>query len=141
MSDAGATGQADLELPRPAVVVTAAVIERDGRYLVTRRLRGTHLEGLWEFPGGKCEAGETHAQCLRREIREELGCEAAIGEELLGVTHDYPERSVELHFFRCELRGDPAPLLGQEIRWVPGTALPALDFPPADAALIRLLAR
>ena len=122
------------------VVVTAAVVQRADRYLVTRRLRGTHLEGLWEFPGGKCEAGETHVACLEREIREELGCAAQVGEELLTVAHAYSERSVELHFFRCEMAGEPAPLLGQEIRWVSREELRGLDFPPADADLIRLLA-
>jgi 8-oxo-dGTP diphosphatase len=122
------------------IVVTAAVVERGGRYLVTRRLRGTHLEGMWEFPGGKCEAGETQVACLEREILEELGCVAQVGEELLAVAHDYDDRSVELHFFRCEMTGEPAPLLGQEIRWVSRAELRELDFPPADADLIRLLA-
>lgn len=122
------------------VIVAAAVVERHGAYLTTRRLRGTHLEGLWEFPGGKCEAGESHAACLRREILEELGCPAVVGEKLLSVAHDYGERTVELHFFKCDLTGEPRPLLGQEIRWVPSTELHAPDFPPADAALIRLLA-
>ena len=61
------------------IVVAAAVIERDDRFLLTRRQRGVHLEGYWEFPGGKCEPGETHAACLVREIREELGVEAAVG--------------------------------------------------------------
>ena len=73
---------------------------------------------MWEFPGGKCEAGETHAACLRREILEELGCDAEVGEKLLTVAHDYADRPVELHFFRCEMTGEPAPLLGQDIRWV-----------------------
>ena len=100
------------------IVVAAAVVERDSRYLVTRRLRGTHLEGFWEFPGGKCETGETHVECLVREIREELGCAVRVGEKLLSVAHDYPERTVELHFFRCDLGADPRPLLGQEIRWI-----------------------
>jgi 8-oxo-dGTP diphosphatase len=122
------------------IVVTAAVVERDGAYLVTRRLRGTHLEGLWEFPGGKCEDGETHEGCLLRELREELGCEAVVGAKLLVVAHEYPERTVELHFFRCDLKGQPQSLLGQEIRWVDRTDLRALDFPPADEDLIRLLA-
>jgi 8-oxo-dGTP diphosphatase len=122
------------------IVVTAAVVERSGAYLVTRRLRGTHLEGMWEFPGGKCEDGETHRACLLREVREELGCDAVVGAELLTVAHDYSERTVELHFFRCELTGEPQPLLGQEIRWVDRIALRALDFPPADEELIRLLA-
>jgi len=122
------------------IVVTAAVVERGGQFLVTRRLRGTHLEGMWEFPGGKCEPGETHAACLEREILEELGCAAQVGEKLLTVSHAYHDRSVELHFFRCEMTGDPAPLLGQDIRWVSRAELRGLDLPPADADLIRLLA-
>ena len=122
-------------------MVTAAVVERAGAYLVTRRLRGTHLEGLWEFPGGKCEAGETHEGCLVRELREELGCDAIVGAKLLEVAHEYPERTVELHFFRCDLNGLPQPLLGQEIRWVARTELRTLDFPPADEELIQMLAR
>ena len=125
----------------PLIVVTAAVVERDGRYLVTRRLRGTHLEGYWEFPGGKCEPGETHAACLVREIREELGCDVQVGEELLSVAHEYPERTVELHFFRCTADGEPRPLLGQELRWIARQKLRTLDFPPADDELIRLLAQ
>jgi 8-oxo-dGTP diphosphatase len=123
------------------IVVTAAVVERDGAYLVTRRLRGTHLEGLWEFPGGKCEDGETHEGCLVRELREELGCDAVVGAKLLEVAHEYPERTVELHFFRCDLNGQPQPLLGQEIRWIARTELRTLDFPPADDELIQMLAR
>jgi 8-oxo-dGTP diphosphatase len=122
------------------IVVTAAVVERTGAYLVTRRLRGTHLEGLWEFPGGKCEEGETHEGCLVRELREELGCEAVVGAKLLEVAHEYPERTVELHFFRCDLKGQPQPLLGQEIRWVARKELRGLDFPPADDELIQMLA-
>ena len=66
----------------PRIVVTAAVIERDGRYLVTRRLRGTHLAGFWEFPGGKCDTGEPLAACLEREIAEELDTNVRIGTEI-----------------------------------------------------------
>jgi len=122
------------------VVVAAAVVQRGDSYLVTRRLRGTHLEGMWEFPGGKCEPGETHAACLQREIMEELGCVADVGEKLLTVAHEYADRSVELHFFRCDMTGEPAPLLGQEMRWVNRGELRSLAFPPADEDLIRLLA-
>ena len=119
--------------------MTAAVIERNGHYLVTRRLRGTHLEGLWEFPGGKCETGESHEACLLRELREELGCEAMVGPKLLGVAHEYPDRTVELHFFSCELRGSPQALLGQEMQWVARADLHTLAFPPADDELIQML--
>jgi 8-oxo-dGTP diphosphatase len=123
------------------VTVAAAVIDQDGRVLLTRRLKGTHLAGLWEFPGGKCEAGESVADCLRRELREELGVEAVIGQEILVTRHDYPDRRVELHFLECTIDGAATPLLGQEMRWAPHTDLPSLEFPPADAELIQMLAR
>ena len=121
------------------IVVTAAVIEHDGRLLVTRRPKGVHLEGYWEFPGGKCDAGESLAACLARELREELGVEARVGEEVFTTAHAYADRRVELHFFRCELHGQPRPLLGQEMRWVRREELQALEFPPADEELIRRL--
>ena len=122
-----------------AVVVTAAVIERDGRFLITRRQTGVHLEGLWEFPGGKCDAGEPLAVCLARELLEELNVGARIGAEIFTATHMYPEQSIELHFFSCELLAAPVPQLGQEMRWVPRAELAALEFPPADAELIALI--
>jgi len=122
-----------------AIVVTAAVIDRDGRFLVTRRQQGVHLEGYWEFPGGKCETGEALDACLARELREELDVEAHVGEEVLVTTHPYADRSVELHFFRCELRGEPRPLLGQEMRWATREELATLEFPPADDELIQRL--
>ena len=122
-----------------AIVVTAALVERDGCFLVTRRQKGVHLEGYWEFPGGKCEPGETHAACLVREIREELGVDATVGGEVLATTHAYPDRRVELHFLRCEVGGAPAPQLGQEMRWVARGELATLAFPPADTELIQKL--
>jgi mutator protein MutT len=123
------------------MIVTAAVIERDGCFLVTRRQQGVHLEGYWEFPGGKCDEAETLTACLARELREELDVGARIGPEVYTVTHAYPERSVELHFFQCELAGDPRPQIGQEMRWVKREELPSLEFPPADAELIATLIR
>jgi 8-oxo-dGTP diphosphatase len=121
------------------VVVTAAVIERDGSFLVTRRQEGVHLEGCWEFPGGKCDPGEPLDVCLAREIREELAVDARVGGEVFTTTHEYEDRRVELHFLRCELVGTPAPQVGQDMRWVPRAALASLEFPPADAELIRIL--
>jgi 8-oxo-dGTP diphosphatase len=121
------------------IVVAAAVIERDDAFLLTRRLKGTHLEGTWEFPGGKCEPQETPTACLVREIREELAVEAVVGLQLLVTRHAYPERMVELHFFGAALVGEPVPQLGQQMRWVPRVELNTLEFPEADAELIRLL--
>ena len=117
----------------------AAVIEHDDRFLVTRRQAGVHLEGLWEFPGGKIDAHETHAEALRREIREELNADVTVGELALAVTHTYPEKTVTLYFYRCSLVGEPQPLLGQEMRWVTRDALATLGFPAADEELIRIL--
>jgi mutator protein MutT len=123
----------------PPVVVTAAVVRRDDTFLVTRRPRGVHLENLWEFPGGKCEPGETHEHCLRREIEEELGVDARVGRKILEVSHAYADRTVELHFFECDLAGEPTPRLGQDMRWVTRAQLDALEFPPADGELIGIL--
>ena len=121
------------------IVVLAAVIERDGRFLVTRRLKGTHLSGYWEFPGGKCEAGESHEACLARELVEELAVRADVGAELLVTEHAYPARTVRLHFRRCTISGEPQPLLGQEMRWVTREGMRSLEFPEADRDLIDLL--
>src|SRR5581483_10053682 len=83
------------------IVVAAAVMERDGRFLVTRRQPGVHLAGYWEFPGGKCEPDEAIGACLQRELREELAIEAEIAGEILATSHAYGDRIVELHFVRC----------------------------------------
>jgi mutator protein MutT len=129
------------------IVVAAAVIEREiekgdervAQFLVTRRQPGVHLAGQWEFPGGKCEPGETLHACLAREIREELAADVHIGPEILVTDHQYPDRRVELHFFLCELRSDVAPQQGQAMRWVTRHELGTLPVPPADEALRRLL--
>jgi 8-oxo-dGTP diphosphatase len=132
--------------------VVAAVIEDNHRaasggpgpmpaFLVTRRQPGVHLAGMWEFPGGKIDPGETHGAALQRELREELDVEVKVHECVYQTTHAYPERTVELYFYRCSLKGVPRPLLGQEMRWVPRAELRSLGFPPADTELIELLTR
>jgi 8-oxo-dGTP diphosphatase len=126
--------------PRPVVVV-AAVIERDGAFLVARRQAGTHLAGHWEFPGGKLNDGETLEQGLQREIKEELNSDISDVRKIFEVAHTYPERVVQLHFYRCALTGTPQPALGQELRWVRRSELASLEFPPADAELIAELTR
>jgi mutator protein MutT len=125
----------------PAIDVLAALIERDGRFLVTRRLNDTHLAGYWEFPGGKCEPGESHADCLARELMEELGVRATIGDEALTVEHAYPERTVRLYFRWCQTDDTPRPVLGPEMCWITRREMAALEFPEADRALIELLTK
>ena len=121
------------------VTVVAAIIERDERFLLTVRPPGTHLEGRWEFPGGKCDATETRVEALKRELLEELDIVAEVGELVQTITHDYPEKTVELYFYRCQYVGEPKPMLGQEMRWVSRNELATLDFPEGDAKLIELL--
>jgi len=121
------------------IVVVAAVIERDATYLLTLRPQGTHLAGHWEFPGGKVHISETHAEALRREIFEELDAVAEVGELVHTVTHAYPEKTVELFFYRCRLEGVPKPMMGQQMRWVPRVELASLPFPAADRDLISQL--
>lgn len=123
----------------PPVVVVAAVIERDDAFLLTLRPAGTHLADHWEFPGGKVHESETHAEALRRELFEELDIIAQVGELAHIVTHAYPEKSVELHFYRCAFEGEPKPMMGQGMRWVRRDELAGLPFPEADRALIALL--
>ena len=121
------------------MIVVAAVIEEDNRFLVTRRQPGVHLAGMWEFPGGKIDGDETHEAALAREMREELDAAVSVGALVFHTSHTYPERTVDLFFYQCTLGGTPRPRLGQEMRWVPRHELPSLGLPPADEALIRLL--
>ncbi len=125
----------------PSIVVIAAVIERDGQFLMTRRLEGTHLAGKWEFPGGKCEPDEAHDACLARELDEELGVGSEIGDEIFTVEHAYAERTVRLHFRRATLLGEPAPQQGQEMKWVLRGELRSLELPEADQELVDLLSK
>ena len=119
--------------------VVAAIVERNGTFLVTLRPEGTHLSGHWEFPGGKVHHSETHAEALRRELFEELDCVAHVGALVHQVTHAYPEKTVRLFFYRCTVAGEPKPMMGQEMRWVGRAELTRLPFPDADRDLIALL--
>ena len=122
---------------KKSIEVSAALIFRDGQLLITQRHAKSHLGGLWEFPGGKRESGETFEQCLVREIREELGVEISVGELFEEVRHDYPEKSVHLKFFICQLiSGEPQPLDCAAVKWIDKAQLDAHEFPAADAQLL-----
>jgi len=111
-----------------------------GRYLITRRRRGSHLEGLWEFPGGKREPGESLETALRRELAEELSAGFAVGDRVDTVRWEYPERTVVIHFYRCRLEsGTIEPRESQAMAWVAPERLVEFDFPPADRELITRL--
>jgi mutator protein MutT len=121
-------------------VAAALIQDAAGRYLVTRRRAGSHLEGLWEFPGGKCQAGETIEACLQRELREELAATFAVGERVDTITWSYDERTVVLHFHRCMLvSGEIVPRELQAMRWITPDQMVESEFPPADATLVRRL--
>ncbi len=123
-----------------AIEVSAALIFSEGKLLIAQRHAGSHLGGLWEFPGGKRETGETFEQCLVREIREELGVDISVGELFEEVAHTYPEKSVHLKFFLCELlSGEPQPLDCAAVKWVTKTELAEFEFPAADAHLLEKL--
>jgi 8-oxo-dGTP diphosphatase len=125
---------------KPHFHVTAALIRRQGRILITKRPQGSHLGGLWEFPGGKQEEGESLKECLEREIREELALEVSAAGPLCSVGHEYADKSITLHLFEClEISGSPLPREGQEARWVLPPELEDYTFPPPDRALIGCL--
>lgn len=123
------------------IVVVAAVIEQNGRFLISRRLKDTHLAGYWEFPGGKVHDGESHEEALQREIAEELRTGISGLRRIFHTSHAYPERTVELHFYRGVLTGLPDAALGQELRWISREDFGSLEFPAADAELIASLQR
>jgi 8-oxo-dGTP diphosphatase len=123
------------------IEVVAGVIQDDaGRYLITQRPRGSHLGGLWEFPGGKIEAGELPEAALRRELTEELGASFQVGEEVDTVTWEYPDRTVVLRFYRCvHESGTISPRESQIMRWVTPDRLDEFEFPPADRQILARL--
>ena len=122
------------------IEVAAGLVFREGKLLITQRPVGGHLAGLWEFPGGKREPGELFEDCLRRELMEELGIEVEVGELVESITHDYPEKTVHLRFFRCAWsRHEPQALGCSALAWVGKVELCGYEFPPADAQLLERL--
>lgn len=123
-----------------AVDVAAGIVLRGGRVLVTRRLAGAHLGGLWEFPGGKIEPGETPEEALRRELAEELAVRVRVGPRWGTLRHRYPERHVRLHvLFAWIARGTPRAAASEEMRWATPPELAGLPFPGADRPVVAAL--
>ena len=121
-------------------VTAAALIRDDGRVLVAQRNANDMLGGLWEFPGGKREGDETLAECLAREMREELGVEIEVGEPLTVVEHAYTHFRITLHAFRCRLvSGEPRCLDCAAFRWVTPAELDTLPMSVADRKIARVL--
>jgi 8-oxo-dGTP diphosphatase len=125
---------------RPLLQVAIAVIERNGRYLLGRRPAGSHLAGCWEFPGGKRRPGERWADCLARELREELGITARVGARLQSIHFDYPDCRVHLEAFRCTIEGTPKAASASALKWMTPAQLTRAECPPANHTLIELLA-
>jgi len=122
------------------IEVSAALIFRDGKILITQRHTSAHLGGLWEFPGGKCEPGETFEQCLVREIQEELCIEIEVGQLLEEISHAYAEKTVRLKFFICKfISGIPQPLDCAAFKWIEKAEMAEFEFPAADARLLEKL--
>jgi len=126
--------------PERIIEVAAGLVFRSGKLLITQRHADAHLGGLWEFPGGKREPGETFPQCLRRELIEELGCEVEVGGLFESVIHAYPEKKVRLEFFLCRwVAIEPQPLGCADLRWIARNELGLFRFPAADARLLERL--
>lgn len=120
--------------------IAVAVVQHEGRYLIGLRPPEVPLGGLWEFPGGKVQTGETAQQAAARECREETGLVVVIGEAFPDVLHTYDHGQLRLHFFLCRLldasKEDPTP---ERFRWVSGEKLVDYEFPAANAELIQYL--
>jgi A/G-specific adenine glycosylase len=126
--------------PIPHHTVTAAVIDWKGKYLIARRPASGLLGGLWEFPGGKLEPGETLPECLRREIKEELGADIIVGEELGVFQHAYTHFRITLHAFWCRLDDrEIKPVVAEEVTWVPAGMLNNYPMGKVDRLIARRL--
>jgi mutator protein MutT len=129
---------------RVRVEVGIGIIEDGGRVLICRRHDdgADAFAGYWEFPGGKCEPGESPSECVRREVLEELGVEVTPVMELSVIEHRYPTVHVRLHPFVCRLeRGEPRAMSAAEWRWVRSSELAAYRFPEANGGLLAELGR
>jgi 8-oxo-dGTP diphosphatase len=122
------------------IEVAAGLLFRNGLLLIAQRRPGDHLGGLWEFPGGKREAGESFEACLERELCEELGIRVQAGELVDSLTHAYPDKIVHLRFYRCTCpEGEPQALGCHALKWIQQKDLDQYAFPAADSKLLAKL--
>ena len=139
----GATPPPDMLRGLPTVLVSAvALIDRDGRVLLAQRPAGKRMAGLWEFPGGKIETGETPEAALIRELGEELGIDTAESclAPLTFASHSYDDFHLLMLVYVChKWTGTPRPLEGGELAWVRASRLRDYEMPPADIPLIPVL--
>lgn len=120
------------------ISVTCAIIEKEGKVLATRRAKGSHLAGLWEFPGGKIEPGETAEDCIIREIKEELNVQIETSQNLDPVEHHYEEKSIRLIPFICNIVSGQIMLKDHsEFRWLSRNDLQSLDWAEADFKIVK----
>ena len=126
--------------PPRTIRVVAAVVEREGKYLITQRRSSAVLPLMWEFPGGRVEPGETDAQALKREVLHRLGVEIECGKLISFVSHPYEHYVVDLFLYECRLlREDLRPLAVSEYRWVASADFDQYPFTPADEASMNKL--
>ncbi|MDE2507612.1 MAG: (deoxy)nucleoside triphosphate pyrophosphohydrolase [Planctomycetota bacterium] len=129
------------DVGRTPTRVGIGLIERDGRYLARRRPEGSVMPGVWEFPGGKCEPGESPETAAGRECREETGLIVTVGRLRRVVVHDYPHGLMELSYYDCRLAAPvDEPEAASGFVWVEGAALPGLRFPEANEPILAELA-
>src|SRR5512140_490267 len=121
---------------QPLIRLVAAVIERDGHYLITQRRASAVLPGLWEFPGGRVEEGESDEQALRRELHERLGTEVEVKAQIAHRVHHYNGYSVDLNLFQAAIQTgqEPQALRVAAVLWVPSNEFEKYPFPAADQA-------
>ncbi|PWB78817.1 MAG: 8-oxo-dGTP diphosphatase MutT [Candidatus Methylomirabilota bacterium] len=125
----------------PIIEVAAGLIIRNGKILIAQRLNNAHLSGLWEFPGGKRQPGESFETCLQREILEELGLTVAVHEQVFSAEHHDAEHHIRLRFYHCTVQAGEPRLIGcAACRWVTPAEISAYPFPPADLPLVHQIA-
>lgn len=127
-------------MSRPTIRVVAAVVEQDGKYLITQRRASAVLPLMWEFPGGRVESGETDPQALKRELRHRLGASIEVGKLISFVSHPYEHYVVDLFLYDCKLLTEALePVAVSAFKWVPSEEFDQYPFTPADEASMNKL--